>query len=202
MSRILGIKNLTLYNKRRIKQTICQFIPTGNPGDFNQALMELGALLCTPKRPNCTKCPITKYCNAYKLSKPELYPLPKEQKKIPHFIIVTGIIWRDSKFYIQKRDEKSMLGGLWEFPGGKIENKESLEVALKREIKEECGIIPIIKDKIGCVEHSYSHFSISLNCFHLWKVMRKSDFQKMVPGLPMMKFAYTLFQRPIINYLT
>ena len=140
--------------------------------------MELGALLCTPQSPNCTKCPITKYCNAYKLSKPELYPLPKEPKKNPHYIIVTGIIWRDSKFYIQKRDEKSMLGGLWEFPGGKIENKESLELALKREIKEECGIIPIIIDKIGCVEHSYSHFSISLNCFHCIESDEKIKFSK------------------------
>ena len=178
MSRILGIKNLTLYNKRRIKKTIYKFIPTGNPGDFNQALMELGALLCTPQSPNCTKCPITKYCNAYKLSKPELYPLPKKRNKIPHYIIVAGIIWRDSKFYIQKRDEKSMLGGLWEFPGGKIENNESLELALKREIKEECGIIPIIKDKIGCVEHSYSHFSISLNCFHCIESDEKIRFSK------------------------
>ncbi len=71
-----------------------------------------------------------------------------------------------------------MLGGLWEFPGGKIENKESLEVALKREIKEECGIIPIIKDKIGCVEHSYSHFSISLNCFHCIESDEKIRFSK------------------------
>ena len=178
MSRILGIKNLTLHNKNRIEKTIYKIIPKGNPGDFNQALMELGALLCTPQRPICTKCPITNYCNAYKLSKPELYPLPKEPKKLPHYIIVTGIIWRESKFYIQKRNEKSMLGGLWEFPGGKVENKESLERALKREIKEECGIIPIIKEKIGCVEHSYSHFSISLNCFHCIESDKKIRFSK------------------------
>ena len=178
MSRILGIKNLTLHNKNRIEKTIYKIIPKGNPGDFNQALMELGALLCTPQRPICTKCPITNYCNAYKLSKPELYPLPKEPKKLPHYIIVTGIIWRESKFYIQKRNEKSMLAGLWEFPGGKVENKESLERALKREIKEECGIIPIIKEKIGCVEHSYSHFSISLNCFHCIESDKKIRFSK------------------------
>ena len=71
-----------------------------------------------------------------------------------------------------------MLGGLWEFPGGKIENNESLELALKREIKEECGIIPIIKDKIGCVEHSYSHFSISLYCFHCIEGEEKIQFSK------------------------
>ena len=166
MSRILGIKNLTSYNSRRMKNTINKFIPKDNPGNFNQALMELGALLCTPQKPNCAKCPIAKYCSAYKSSKPGSYPSSKESRKIPHYIIVTGIIWRDTKFYIQKRDERIMLGGLWEFPGGKVEKKESLVQALNREIEEECGIIPIIKGRIGCVEHSYSHFSISLNCFH------------------------------------
>ena len=82
------------------------------------------------------------------------------------------------EFYIQKRDEKSMLGGLWEFPGGKVKNKESFEQALEREIKEECGIIPIIKSKIGCVDHSYSHFSISLNSFHCIEGNEKIRFSK------------------------
>ena len=178
MSRILGIKNLTPYNKMRIKKTIYKLIPTDDPGGFNQALMELGALLCTPKKPKCAKCPIVHNCSAYKSSKPELYPLPKETKLIPHYIVVTGIIWRDKKFYIQKRDQRSMLGGLWEFPGGKVKNKESLEGALKREIEEECGIIPIIKNKIGFVDHSYSHFSISLYCFHCIEGEEKIQFSK------------------------
>ena len=178
MSRILGIKNLTIYNKRRIIKTINKLIPKDNPGDFNQALMELGALICTPQKPNCTKCPITRYCNAYKLTNPEVYPFPKKTREIPHYIIVTGVIWRDTKFYIQKRDENSMLGGLWEFPGGKVKNNESLERALKREIEEECGIIPIIKNKIGSVDHSYSHFSISLHCFHCIEGKEKIQLSK------------------------
>ena len=81
MSRILGIKNLTPYNKRELKNTIYKLIPTDNPGSFNQALMELGALLCTPKKPKCGKCPITKYCNAYKLSQTRLYPLTIKETK-------------------------------------------------------------------------------------------------------------------------
>lgn len=59
-----------------------------------------------------------------------------------------------------------MLGGLWEFPGGKVEEGESLEAALKREIKEECGVIPSIKKRIGAVEHAYSHFSITFHGYH------------------------------------
>ena len=176
MSRVLGIKNLTNRNKHRIKNKINNLIPFLSPGDFNQALMELGALLCTPKKPICNKCPISKICKAYKVASPELYPLPKKKKRNPHFIIVTAIIWRNNTFYIQKRNESSMLGGLWEFPGGKVENGESLKGALKREIEEECGITPTIKNKLGCIEHSYSHFSISLHCFHCIEKDKKINF--------------------------
>ena len=59
-----------------------------------------------------------------------------------------------------------MLGGLWEFPGGKVKQGELLEVALKREIKEECGVFPSIKKRIGAVNHAYSHFSITFHGYH------------------------------------
>ena len=166
MSRVLGIKNLTKRNRSRITNNVQKLIPISDPGSFNQGLMELGALLCTPTNPSCEKCPLSNSCKAHKYKQPELYPLAKKKKVNPHYTIVAGIIWRKEKFFIQKRDEKAMLGGLWEFPGGKVENGESLKEALNREIKEECDILPIIKDKIGCVEHSYSHFSISFHCFH------------------------------------
>ena len=166
MARILGIKNLTIKNKRRIKRNVQKLIPKTDPGNFNQGLMELGALICTPTKPKCEICPVSNFCKAYKYNEPALYPLKKKKKANPHYTVVAGIIWRDDKFFIQKRDENAMLGGLWEFPGGKVENGESLEDALSREIKEECNFIPVIKNKAGFVKHSYSHFSISFHCFH------------------------------------
>mgnify|MGYP001189299984 CR=1 FL=1 len=166
MARILGIKNLTAKNQRRLKSNVQKLIPITKPGNFNQGLMELGALVCTSIRPSCEICPLSNFCKAYKYKEPELYPLKKKKKVNPHYIVVAGIIWRDDKFFIQKRDQNAMLGGLWEFPGGKVENGESLKAALSREIKEECNIVPIIKKKVGFVKHSYSHFSISLHCFH------------------------------------
>jgi len=166
MARILGIKNLTTRNQSRLKRNVQKLISTTEPGNFNQGLMELGALICTPIKPSCEICPLSKFCKAYKSKEPALYPLKKKKKANPHYTVVAGIIWRDNKFFIQKRDENVMLGGLWEFPGGKVENGESLEEALSREILEECNIVPIIQKKVGLVKHSYSHFSISFHCFH------------------------------------
>ena len=80
---------------------------------------------------SCTYC-----CKAFKTNKPGNFPKPSAKKRKPHYTIVAGIILRNNTFFIQKRPEKAMLGGLWEFPGGKVEEGESLEVALKREIKE------------------------------------------------------------------
>ena len=171
--RLFGLKNFTRYNQARIKNLLNKIIPEQFPGDFNQGLMELGALICTPRKPQCELCPIKLKCIAFNSGDPDQYPIKKARKKVPHHEIVAGIIWRDNRFYIQKRNHNKMLGGLWEFPGGRVEPKESLKKALQRELKKECGICTNIKNKIGTVEHSYSHFSISLHLFQCEESRKK-----------------------------
>ena len=81
--------------------------------------------------------------------------------------VSAGVILDNNyKILLSKRKKNKHLPGYWEFPGGKLEMDETPEVALKRELKEECDIKPIIKNKIGIVKHSYSHFSISLHCYN------------------------------------
>ena len=128
--------------------------------------MELGALICTPKNPHCKICPISFCCKANITNTQQDYPKITKRKKVPNYIVVVGIILRDKKFFIQRRAPGSMLGGLWEFPGGKVEKDETLEAALTRELYEECGIRPIIIKKIGHVKHTYSHFSINFHGFY------------------------------------
>ena len=166
MSRFNGIKNLTKRNKDILYNCIVSLFNKSDPGDINQALMEIGALLCVPKNPLCNKCPLSNNCKAFKNGNPELYPTKIKRLPKPHFTVVTAIIWRKEKFYIQKRSEKKMLGGLWEFPGGKVEKGESLKNALIREIEEECHFTPNIIKKATSIVHAYSHFSITMHCYH------------------------------------
>ena len=166
MARLLGLRRFTKRNLKRIKNTLDKMIPDLNPCDFSQAMMELGARVCLPKNPKCVLCPMSNYCKGFSLGSPESYPYPIKKKKIPHYTVVIGLIWRNNKFYIQKRGNKGMLAGLWEFPGGKVKDGELIHEALIREIKEECAVRTKIIKKIGKIKHAYSHFSITFHGYH------------------------------------
>tara|TARA_B100000900_G_scaffold157476_1_gene133842 strand:- start:210 stop:1274 length:1065 start_codon:yes stop_codon:yes gene_type:complete len=166
MARLYGFKKLTKYNLAIIQKAISITLKNVNPSDFNQGLMELGALICTSEFPKCYECPLSKNCKAHNSGSPIHYPQKKVKRGIPHFNVVTAIIWRGDTFYIQKRSENKMLGGLWEFPGGKVKNGETLEMALLRELKEECNFNARILKKATSIKHRYSHFSITMHCYY------------------------------------
>ena len=166
MARVLGLRKFSKRNMSIMKSTLCKWIHKARPGDFNQAIMDIGACICFPTDPDCMSCPINNYCKAFISGNPVRYPLKKKHKKIPNHTVVAGIIWRRNQFLIQKRYTNGMLGGLWEFPGGKVEPGEPLIDALKREIKEECGIRTKIIKQVGFINHAYSHFSITLYLYH------------------------------------
>ena len=166
MARLYGFKHLKRYNVTIIYKAITRALNNVNPSDFNQGLMELGALICKPESPKCFKCPLSINCKGYQSGNPANYPQKKVKRVIPHFNVVTAIIWREDTFYIQKRSDDKMLGGLWEFPGGIVENGETLEMALLRELKEECNLNARILKKATSIEHRYSHYSITMHCYY------------------------------------
>ena len=93
-------------------------VPDDRPGDFNQALMELGATICTPRSPDCDACPLAEWCEARRLGVQELRPLPRAKKPIPEETVRTAVIVRgDGALLLARRPEDGLLGGLWEFPG-------------------------------------------------------------------------------------
>jgi A/G-specific adenine glycosylase len=140
-------------------------VPMRSPGEFNQAMMELGATLCQRQRPNCPACPLSKLCLAHEHQEQDQLPRRAPKKSVPHKIVAIGIIVHRGKVLIDKRRPEGLLGGLWEFPGGKPEVGESLEVALKREVKEELNINIKVGPHLTTVRHAYTHFTVELHAY-------------------------------------
>jgi A/G-specific adenine glycosylase len=140
-------------------------LPRTSIREHNEALMELGALVCRPKHPDCPACPLRKLCEAQKHSVQDELPIRSPRKPIPHLDVTAGIIRKGKRFLITLRPPKGLLGGLWEFPGGKLEPSETLEACLAREIREELGIEIDVLQPLVSVDHAYTHFRITLHVF-------------------------------------
>jgi len=140
------------------------WIPRKKPGLFNQAMMELGALVCTPRNPLCLLCPISNCCRAYEAGEQEVIPSPKK-RSTKNIEAVAAIIRKDGKYLIQKRSSSGLLADLWEFPGGKREPGETLLEALRREVREELGIEVAAARSLTTVLHAYTMFRVRLHAY-------------------------------------
>jgi len=140
-------------------------VPRAAPGDFNQAMMELGARVCTPKRPDCEFCPVAPCCRARAADTVTLRPVRRAARQTPHHEIVVAAIRKRGRYLLGKRPPEGLLGGLWEFPGGKVEPGETHAQALARECREELGVEVAVGGLVACVRHAYTHFRVTLNVY-------------------------------------
>ena len=149
-------------------------LPPQRPGDHNQALMELGQKICLPRAPLCHTCPVDALCLARQRGTQPERPVRPPRQKTPHYDVAAGVIWRDEigrgPFLIAQRPLDGLLGGLWEFPGGKQEQGETLAQTLIREIQEEMGIQITVPQPhttpFTHIKHAYTHFRITLHALH------------------------------------
>ena len=128
------------------------------PRDFNQALMDLGATVCTPRRLVCDHCPWRESCAAYASGDPSGWPVVEERKPLPFQVIGIGVVINAvGDVLIDQRLEEGLLGGMWEFPGGKQEPGEPIEACIARELMEELGIVVSVGEALITLDHAYSH---------------------------------------------
>ena len=141
-------------------------LPAVQAGDYNQALMDLGATICTPRLPACGTCPVSEMCQSRRLGIQEQRPVLRARPAIPHYIVTAAVIHRDGTVLLAQRPPNGLLGGLWEFPGGKTLEGEDLPTCLRREIREELDVEIEVGEPLGVYRHAFTHFRVTLHAFH------------------------------------
>lgn len=154
-----------------LARVLVEAAPAGQAGSLNEALMEVGATICTPRAPRCLLCPVAEHCRALQNGRQEELPVRKPRAATPHFEVAAGIIWQGevghSRLLVAQRPAEGLLGGLWEFPGGKREPEDAdLRATLRREIREELAMEIAVEELVAVVAHAFTHFRISLHAFH------------------------------------
>jgi len=135
------------------------------PGKYNQAIMELGAVVCKPKKALCDVCPLQRFCKAYQTGTVTAYPHKTALRQTPQYRIAVGVVIKNGRVLITQRKPDGLLGGLWEFPGGKIKSGENAHRACVREIGEEVNLKIRVIDHLSRVKHAYTHFKIVMDVF-------------------------------------
>jgi A/G-specific adenine glycosylase len=139
-----------------------RLVPCERPGDLNQAVMELGATVCTPRRPRCDACPVREWCAAYAAGTQAERPLPKKAKPLPHEHVATAVIEDDAgRLLLAQRPLDARLGGLWEFPGTVRRRGEPTEAAAVRGVRKGLGLEITPGEAIGIVPHAFTHLKAS-----------------------------------------
>jgi A/G-specific adenine glycosylase len=164
LARVLVIREP--IKPREWETLAASLLPSGRAGDFNEALMELGASVCTPRAPRCDRCPLRELCRAYAAGEQASLPVKRPRKRTPHHEVAAAVTVRnDRRVLVAQRHASDFLGGLWEFPGGRREEGETLHECLAREMREELGIEVEVGEPLVVVRHAYTHFRITLHAF-------------------------------------
>jgi len=145
-----------------------ELLPRKQARSFNQGLMELGALICTPKSPDCSRCPLLAFCHALRHDLVEERPVRQKSAKQTTIEMATGILphpFDTGLVFIQQRLADDVWGGLWEFPGGRLKPDEQPEQAVIREFYEETGFTVRLERKITTTIHFYTRYKVILHCF-------------------------------------
>jgi len=157
-SRILNIdEDVTRYQTRKLfERYVYETIPEENPGDFNQSIMELGALICIPRQPKCEQCPVKAHCEAYKLGIQTLLPIRNKQPKQKEIAYVALlIVTNDGKIIIEQRPDEGLLANLWQFPMVPVD--EIGFEHIEQYMFAEYGLKIKRQQKKGTLKHTFSH---------------------------------------------
>jgi len=152
--------------QKQLQTLAASLIPVKHPGDFNQALMDLGATICKAKNPDCARCPVADLCQARLYDLQNVLPITRKAPAIPRRQAAASVI-RNSKgmLLVVQRPASGLLASLWKLPGGFNKTDKDAENSLRRSVKEELGISIKVGKHLASVNHTYTHFHITLHAY-------------------------------------
>jgi len=156
-------------------------LPKGRAGDLNQALMDLGATICLPKKPLCDACPLKKACQAQKMGVQEARPVLKPKMAGPTVTQAAVVILQGGRVLLAKRPSEGLLGGMWEFPNGRVEGNPKRELA--KAVQTGYGLKVRATEALGSLQHAYTHFRVTEHVF-MGELKSPMDIKEKKPGMP------------------
>jgi A/G-specific adenine glycosylase len=209
LCRLFGLQ-LSLDRSRTLKHlhTLAEeLVPVTDPGRFNQGLMDLGATVCTPRKPTCPLCPLPTLCLAREKEMQEKLPVKRERRALPHKEMTAAILVdRRGRYLVAQRPSRGLLGGLWKFPGGPKKDGESLRECLRRAVEEELGLHVRCGKDLAALNHAYTHFTVTLHAFRC-SIRIESPRAQECPGVKWMaleeldRLAFSRAERKIMEAL-
>jgi A/G-specific adenine glycosylase len=189
-------------------------LPKGQARAYNQALMDLGGLVCTPKNPHCNDCPITESCRALQRGTVQIRPVVGKKQDVITQHKVAGLIQWKKKIFIQQRRVEDVWGGLWEFPGGQIAEGEgdgegeASRLVIAKTISADIGLSVALVKPIIKITHHYTHHKIILHCFlctlggdRFEPVLHSAENFRWVFSKDLEKFAFPTGPRKLLEYI-
>jgi A/G-specific adenine glycosylase len=155
---------------RWLWQVVEHLLPTRRIGDFNQALMELGALVCTPRQPRCERCPLAKFCAACKQGLQRSIPRPARPKVTTELKEVAVVPWRGDKVLLVQRPPQGRWAGMWEFPHGELEKGETFAGAARRILRQRTALTGRLGTELAVIRHGITRFRITIAAFEARQV--------------------------------
>ncbi len=209
LARVFRVDELpgSAAGRRRFEALANALMLPGRAGQVNEAWMELGALVCTPRAPSCPACPLRRVCGGRASGRPAAWPRRRPRRAVPHYEVGAAVVSdARGRILIAQRREDAMLGGLWEFPGGKREPGEDWPACIRRELREEMGVDVSVRDQLVVVPHAYSHFTIELHAYRATlergtpRCIHCADFAWVAPGA-MRRYPFSRADLKIIEAL-
>ena len=169
LSRLFGVTEdvRAKEGKNRIWGLAEEILLRGQAGDWNQALMELGAMVCSPRKPGCASCPVSSNCAAHRDSLEESLPFIGRKVRAKPVFATCGVLVRKDKVWMRKRPDEGLLAGMWEFPGTRMLDCQPDKGAFMESWRESFGDAPSGVSRLGSVRHLFSHRKLKLEVFRV-----------------------------------